>query len=227
MAPRHALVVSPLAAEFSFMCSVSFGGERVRRLISGLVLFVLLAAPPAAAGGIVPGWQKTHWGETSGELLRTFGARATPLPWRLDFGDAYTDVVLRRETIGGVPVIVFFQMDKRTEGLKRIQIERPRHGVNPPAARDMLSAIEAAYGEADRHYSASPRPANGYQAWASWSWKRAGAQIRAIFRDTTIEAVEGCLDRPLPCGLTGQLLVRISPAGEGDPTRSRGGAIRR
>ena len=199
----------------------------MRRLISGLVLFVLLAASPAAAAGIVTGWHRTHWGETSGELLRTFGARATLLPWRLDFGDAYTDVVLRREEMGGVPVIVFFQMDKRTGGLKRIQIERPRHGVNPSAARDMLGALEAAYGEADRYSSAPPRPSNGYQAWASWSWRRDGTLIRAIFRDTTIEAVEGCLGLPLPCGLTGQLLVRISPAGEGGPTGSRGGAIRR
>lgn len=198
----------------------------MRRLISGLVLFFLLALP-AVAGGIVPGWQETHWGETSGELLRDFGARATLLPWRVDFGDAYTDVVLRREEMGGVPVIVFFQMDKRTGGLKRIQIERPRHGVNPPALRDMLAAIEAAYGEPDRYSSAPPRPENGYQAWAGWSWRRDGAQIRAIFRDTTIEAVEGCLGLPLPCGLTGQLLVRISPAGESDPTRFRGGAVRR
>ena len=43
--------------------------------------------------------------------------------------------------------------------------------------------------------------------------------IRAIFRDTTIEAFEGCLAGDPngdflmagPCGLTGQLLVRISP----------------
>ncbi len=43
-----------------------------------------------------------------------------------------------------------------------------------------------------------------------------GNLISAIFRDTTIEAVEGYLNRDLgtgPCGLTGQLLVRVSPAG--------------
>jgi hypothetical protein len=211
----------------SLYVSASRGEGPVRRLISGFVLFVLFAAPLPAAAGIVTGWQKTHWGETSRELVKEFDARATLLPWRLDFGDAYTDVVLRREEMGGVRVIVFFEMDKRTGGLKRIQIERPRHGVNPPAARDMLGALEAAYGEADRYSAAPPGPANGYQAWAGWSWRRDGAQIRAIFRDTTIEAVEGCLGLPLPCGLTGQLLVRISPLGERDPKGSRGGAIRR
>ncbi|HEV2303531.1 MAG TPA: hypothetical protein VGR91_18360 [Stellaceae bacterium] len=204
----------------------------MRRLISSFVLFLLLA-PPAAASGILTVWQGTHWGETSRELRHEFGARATPLPWRLDFGDAYTDVVLRREAVGGVPVIVFFQMEKRTGGLKRIQIERPRHGVNPPALRDILAALEAAYGEVDRRCLMPPRAANGYQAAVRWSWLREGALVRAIFRDTTPEAVEGCIGRPLPCGLTGQLLVRISPARGtsapacGDLTKSRGGAIRR
>jgi hypothetical protein len=56
---------------------------------------------------------------------------------------------------------------------------------------------------------------------------RDGIVIRAIFRDTTIEAFEGCLAGDSlvgPCGLTGQLLVRISPPGadaEGCPAPAR------
>jgi hypothetical protein len=206
-----------------FHVSVGAGGERVLRILASVLLFVLVAAPAAAAGLLAA----THWGESSGELLQQFGARATALPWRLDFGDAYTDVVLRKESLGGVRVIVFFEMDKRTGGLKRIQIERPRHGVNPPATEKILAAVKAAYGGPDRRSVSPPRAANGFQATARWSWFRDGTVIRAIFRDTTIEAVEGCIDRPLPCGLTGQLLVRISPAGKPSLTTSPAGAIRR
>ena len=198
----------------------------MHRLVASVAVVILLA-PPAAAKGIVTAWQGTHWGETSGELRHEFGARATALPWRLDFGDAYSDVVLREESLGGVRVVAFFEMDKRTGGLKRIQIERPRHGVNPPAARSILAALEAAYGEPDRRSIAPPRAANGFQASERWSWDRGGAVIRAIFRDTTLEAVEGCLGRPLPCGLTGRLLLRISRPRTRALTRSRGGAIRR
>ena len=69
----------------------------------------------------------------------------------------------------------------------------------------------------------APGPIGGYQAAAERVWRRDGRVIRAVFRDTTIEAFEGCLAGdpngdlrvdPLmagPCGLTGQLLVRISP----------------
>jgi hypothetical protein len=197
----------------------------VLRVLATALLFVFLAAP-AAASPIVGALQGTHWGETSGELLKQFGGQATALPWRLDFGDAYTDVVLRREEMGGVRVIVFFQMDNRTGGLKRIQIERPRHGVDPPATRRILAAVEAAYGMPDRRSVSPPRPANGFQATDRWSWRRDGAVIRAIFRDATIEAVEGCIGRALPCGSTGQLLVRISPPRELRLTRSPAGAIR-
>ena len=180
--------------------------------IAGGFAVCLLFALPAAARPILGALEAAHWGERSPELAREFGARATLLPWRLEFGDAYSDVVLRGENLGGVGVIVFFEMDKRTRGLKRIQIERPRHGVNPPAARAMLAALERAYGEPERHEAAPPRPENGFQASERWSWRREGAIVRAIFRDTTVEAVEGCIDRLLPCGLTGQLLVRIGPA---------------
>src|SRR5262249_14887980 len=137
-----------------------------------------------------------------------------------DFGDSYVRVVLRNLPIGGVPLIAFFQMDKATGGLKRIQLERQRHGVTPAAFRGVLAGLEAAYGAPDRMCRLAPRPTRGYQATAERLWLRPGIAIRAIFRDTTIEAFEGCsfADSSLaPCGLTAQLLVRISPPA-GDTT---------
>ena len=102
-----------------------------------------------------------------------------------------------------------------TEELKRIQLERHRHGVNLPAFRGVLGAIESEFGAPDAMCGIRPGPASGYQAAAERVWRRDGVVIRAIFRDTTIEAFEGCLagDPSFagPCGLTGQLLVRISP----------------
>jgi hypothetical protein len=168
----------------------------------------------AGADTVAEAWRGTYWGEPSAALLRQFGARARPLPTPIDFGDSYADVVLPRLDIDGFPLVVFFQMDKRTHGLKRIQLERNRHGVNPPAFRGVMAELVAEYGAPDAMCGVRPGPANGYQAAAERVWLRDGAVIRAIFRDTTIEAFEGCLagDPSLgPCGLTGQLLVRISP----------------
>jgi hypothetical protein len=51
-------------------------------------------------------------------------------------------------------------------------------------------------------------------------WRRDDGVMSAIYRDTTLQAFEGCLFGPATgsCGLTGQLLVRISPpASDGDP----------
>ncbi len=156
--------------------------------------------------------------------------RATPLKLAIDFGDSYVEIVLRGVVVGGVPLVAFFQMDKTTHGLRRIQLERQRHGVNPAAFRAVLAALEAAYGAPDAMCGLAPGPANGYQAAAERVWLRDGRVIRAIFRDTTIEAFEGCLagdprgdprgDLSMagPCGLTGQLLVRISPP-EADSAR--------
>jgi hypothetical protein len=117
-------------------------------------------------------------------------------------------------------MVVFFQMDKTTHGLKRIQLERPRHGVNPPAFRAIIAALRNDFGAPDQMCVIPARPAGGYQAAAEEVWLRNGAVVSAIFRDTTLEAFEGCLFGPASgtCGLTGQLLVRIGPAGgDGDP----------
>ena len=105
-----------------------------------------------------------RWGETSRALVEQLGTRATVLPRPIDFGDSYADVVLRNVALGGVAMIAFFQMDKTTGGLKRVQFERQRHGVNPPAYRAVIAALEAAYGPPDRDLRDSSAPANGYQA---------------------------------------------------------------
>jgi hypothetical protein len=177
---------------------------------------LLLAARAAQADGIDAVWAGTDWGEPDAALLRHFGARATVLPQAIDFGDAYTQLVLRQFALGGYGLIVYYQIDKATHGLKRIQLERPRHEVNPAAFRGVLNALEAAYGAADNECGARPGPADGYQGAAEYVWARDGRVIRAIFRDTTLEALGGCFSPA--CGLTGQLLLRVSPP-QGDDAR--------
>ena len=184
------------------------------------VAVVALATSAFAADGIEEVLRETHWGESSDELFRQFGTHAIRLPRALDFGDSYADVVLRGQTLGVVPMVVFFQMDKVTHGLKRIQLERPRHGVNPPAFRAIAAALHAEFGKPDQTCIIPVLPAAGYQAAAEESWVRDGAAVSAIFRDTTLQAFEGCLFGPATgwCGLHGQLLVRVDPPdGGADP----------
>lgn len=182
-------------------------------------LLALWAAAPAGAAGVAETWAGTYWGEPSSALLAQFGGRATALPRPIDFGDSYAEIVLRDVAVDGFRLIAFYQMDKATGGLKRIQLERQRHGVNPPAFRAVLGALAAAYGMPDATCSVGPAPPSGYQAAGERVWRRGRVVIRAIFRDTTIEAFEGCLagdPAAGSCGLRGQLLVRISPPGTDD-----------
>src|SRR5207237_10482017 len=109
-----------------------------------------------------------------------------------------------------------------SHGLKRVQLERQRHGANPKVARALLAELTASYGPPDRSCDQAPRGRNGYQAAAERNWTRDGTLIRAIARDTTLAATEGCLFSDASavgaCGLTGQLLVRISPAEKDAPS---------
>jgi hypothetical protein len=195
-----------------------FAYRFLRSLLIAAALTVLISARSSfASDEIEQLLQETHWGESSSELRRQFGDAARGLPHALDFGDSYVDTVLTHQTLGGVPMVVFLQMDKATRGLKRIQLERPRHGVNPPSFRAVTAALHADYGKPDQTCVIPVLPASGYQAAAEEKWTRDGAVISAIFRDTTLQAFEGCLFGPATgwCGLRGQILVRIGPPDDG------------
>jgi hypothetical protein len=188
----------------------------MRVLVAAFVAVLELGRGLAQAAGIPAIPDGVRWGESDGALIEALGSRASVLPRPIDFGDSYANVVLRDVMFGGVQLIAFFQMDKATGGLKRVQFERQRHGVNPPAYRAVVAALEAAYGAPDATCAVSPHIANGYQAATELVWRREGLMIRAIFRDTTIEAFEGCLWWWMtpPCGLTGQMMVRFAPQGQ-------------
>ena len=182
------------------------------RAAAAAVLFA--ASPSPADDGVAALLRATHWGETSEQLLHRFGATALRLEVPLDFGDSYTRIVLLGATMGGVPMVVFFQMDKKTDGLMRIQLERPPHGVNPPAFRAIAAALSAELGRPERICTIPPMPQSGWQAAAEARWAKGDGAITAIFRDTTMQAFEGCLFGPAAgwCGLHGQILVRLGPS---------------
>lgn len=184
-----------------------------RAIAAALLLLVFALARPAIAQTLQEVTAGAVWSESDSDLLRRFGRAATVLPRPLDFGDSFADIALRYVALGDYRMIAYFQMDKATGRLKRIQFERPRHAVNPPVFRAAAQALEAAYGTPDRLCGVAPGPASGYQRAAERIWVGNGRVIRAIFRDTTTEAFEGCIGTVGPCGLTGQLLVRISPPG--------------
>jgi hypothetical protein len=186
-------------------------------MIAVAAALLFAASPATAAGGIGTLLHQTHWGESAADLQRQFVGSAIALPQPLDFGDSYARLVLPHARIGSVPMVVFLQMNKPTHDLKRIQFERPPHGVNPPAFRAIAAALDAEFGRPDRICRVRPRPASGWQAAVEEFWVHGDATIGAIFRDTTLQAFEGCFLGPAGgwCGLRGQILVRLGPRGRG------------
>jgi hypothetical protein len=181
----------------------------MRTLAAALLVLCAAVASPVRADGLDDAWAGTSWGESPEALQRHFGAKGFALPKPLDFGDSYAPLALRNVPVGGLPLIAFYQIDKATHGLKRIQLERPRHGVNAGAFREVFLALDAEFGAPDVACGTLPGPTTAYQGAAEYVWRRDDAVIRAIFRDTTLEAYTGCYSPA--CGLTAQLIVRISP----------------
>jgi len=199
----------------------------VRALLAAAPIFCAILAAPATAEGLATAWTGTYWGERPEAVQRQLGARGFALPQPIDFGDSYAPLVRRDVDVGGVTLIVYYQFDKQSHGLKRIQLERPRHRVNPAAFRAVFLALDADYGAPDAWCGTLPGPTTAYQGTAEYAWSRNGLVIRAIFRDTTLEAFGGCFSPA--CGLTAQLLLRISPPAEDKaacPPLPTGGQLR-
>jgi len=193
-------------------------------LMSAAVMAAALSACPALAQPSgETGFEGVRFGETSAELLRQFGARATSLDRRLDFGDAYVDVALLRYMLGGYPFIVFFQMDKTAGTLKRIQIERPRHGAVAMVHRAAVAALVTQYGTPTQVCVQSV-PSSRSQAIEERVWRRGDAVVRLVFREQNLGVLVprklGDFDwevwEPSLEGMPQQLFVRIAPT-ESEP----------
>jgi hypothetical protein len=176
-----------------------------------LLLFAALTTT-ARADGLDDAMSGIHWGESPEAVQRQLGTRGFAVPQPIDFGDSYAPLAVRDVKIGDYPLIAYYQFDKTTHALKRIQLERPRHMVNAGAFHGVFLALDANYGAPDTDCGTLPGPTTAYQGSAEYVWRHNGSVIRAIFRDTTLEAFSGCY--PPACGLTAQLIVRISPPAE-------------
>jgi hypothetical protein len=177
------------------------------------LLFVLAAfCGSGQAAGLDDAWAGTSWGEAPQDVQRHLGARGFALPQPIDFGDSYAPLVVRDVSVGGISLIAYYQFDKATHGLKRVQLERPRHMVNPEVIRGVFLALDAEYGAPDTQCGTLPGPTTANEGAAEYVWKHDGTVIRAIFRDTSLQVLRGCYSPA--CGLTTQLLLRISQPAE-------------
>jgi len=111
-----------------------------RHALAPLSIAVALASP-ASAASLAEAIGNTYWGETPQALQRQLANRAVTLSRPIDFGDSYAPLIMRGVRVGGVEMIAYYQIDKATLGLKRVQLERPRHQVNAAAFRALFTAF--------------------------------------------------------------------------------------
>jgi hypothetical protein len=182
-------------------------------IASRAALAASLLLPAAARASVGEVWDRAAWGADADTLLREFGARAVRLDPPLAFGDGEARVALQAAEIGGHRFVVYFQAGA-DGGLRRIHFERPRHGAVLGIFRDTINALEAEYGEPTRACDIPRQRGVGNQMTLVRIWQREQGTVRAVFRDTTLGAGEGCLaeDRSgtTACGAVGQLFIQVT-----------------
>ena len=182
-------------------------------------------APTFAAGGRASGGtigpRRRHrrhlggnlLGEPSSALLAHFGAAGNGIAAADRFRrQLCTDRAARRQRSADSADRVLSD-GQATGGLKRIQLERQRHGVNPPAFRARARRARRRLRRARCACATSllvRRAATRRRPNACWS--RDGVVDPSDLSRHHDRGVRRLHHRaPEPCGLTGQLLIRISP----------------
>jgi hypothetical protein len=189
-----------------------------RRAVLATALFLALAGarPPVPATALAPVLDGVRWGETSAALALHFGTRALRLKPPIDFSDLYVDVALRAQSVAGYRFTVYFQMDRAAGRLARVMLVRQPHGANPKVFRALVAAFTRDYGPPHLSCTLPASAKTGYQAAVEHLWRQDGMTVRAVFRDTTLEAAEGCVAAGSgACGLAGRLYVQILPGNAG------------
>ena len=185
---------------------------RLSILAATLLPALAAAALPARGTELAPVLEGIRWGETSDALVEHFGARAFRLAPPIEFADSYVDVALRSQIFAGYPFAVYFQMDWASGRLKRVMLERQRQGANPTVFRALVAAFSRDYGEPAQSCTLPASAKTGYQAMVERLWRPDGMTVRVVFRDTTLEAAEGCVTvGSSACGLTSHVYVQILP----------------
>lgn len=160
---------------------------RLRRAALGLLAVLLLgvlllpAASARARPEDVPGWEAARWGMTDADLAAAFGDRLKRLPGRWDYGGAYADRALFDVTLGGVAFNAFFQMNDRTGRLQQVLLQRRGRVALAQAYRDVVAALEAAYGAPD-DTCVTPR-SSGSPKIAELTWSFPTTTVHATFLD--------------------------------------------
>ena len=95
----------------------------------------------------VVGWRDARWGMSTDELIGADMRGLTALPGRWEYGRSYADHAVMGAQLGSLAFDAFFQMNKQTERLEQVLLERRRAGATPAAFKTLLGSLIREYGE--------------------------------------------------------------------------------
>jgi hypothetical protein len=157
---------------------------RVRRRRAGALRRALLAAPLlalSAASGRAAGWDRVEWGMTAREVAAAYGDRVKLLSPPIEFGDSLAPVVLLDTPFGGYGFRVYFQIDKASQRLAHVLLERRRQYADPEIFRTVIETLRRERGRED--LVCDRRGGRGAPSLVERIWRGADATVVASYLD--------------------------------------------
>jgi hypothetical protein len=108
---------------------------------------ILLGSPAGARATDLETLMAAHWGMDAAGLDKALDSADQPLPGRWDFGRYYADRIVENVDVGGHAFRAFLQMDRGTDRLGQILLERRGRQAGPLVFEDIKQALTERFGE--------------------------------------------------------------------------------
>jgi hypothetical protein len=152
-----------------------------------LLGLAVLGSRTADARDDVAGWDVLRWGMTETQIEAALGDRATHLPGRWLYGNAYADLAVEDVKVGGLAFTAYLQMNAQSGRLQQVLLERRRIGALPAAFEELIASLEKQYGAAGT--DCAQAKTGGEPLDYQLTWRFPATTIHAKFLDFSTTAV--------------------------------------
>jgi hypothetical protein len=180
------------------------------RLAAALLLTLTARA---AAGDDLPGWDRTRWGMSSGEIAALYGSAAVRLNPPIEYAGTYADVALRRASFAGLDFIVSFQMDQKSRRLAQVLLTRLKQHATAGAWQATVSALAVAFGAPTANCDRRGVPAAGTPGLRERVWVLPTTTVDARYIAMTAAWPEESVQDD--GGFARRILIRYAPTRAG------------
>jgi hypothetical protein len=146
----------------------------------------VLVATAAVAARDLAGWGPVRWGMAGDQLAAALGPQVRRLDGRLDFGESYVEQTLPAVSVSGHTFTALFQMNRGTDRLQQVLLERRRGRAREVVFEGLARALENRFGPPTRACDSATDGERASPVMRQRSWVFPTTTVHLSYMDFTV-----------------------------------------